>query len=117
MQPSARPAASARRASSPAPARRPDAARRAAERRIPGWLTHPALVSALIAFLLYLPSIGFDFVRDDHELIVRNAFLRRDGFLGRLLTSDFWASAAHGAPQWGPGGCLWVCWGGRELGW
>ncbi len=81
------------------------------------WMTHPALLSALIAFLLYLPSIGFDFVRDDHELIVRNAFLRRDGFLGRLLTSDFWASAGQGAHLWRPLVTLSFWIEGRAFGW
>jgi protein O-mannosyl-transferase len=118
VKPSARPATSARRASPPTSgARRPEVARRGAERRIPRWLTHPALLSALIALLLYLPSIGFDFVRDDHELIVRNAFLRRDGFLGRLLTSDFWASAAQGAHLWRPLVTFSFWLEGRMFGW
>ncbi len=62
----------------------------------------PELWVALIALALYLPSLGYEFVRDDHELIRANPFLRRDGWLVQLLTSDFWRASGRNSGMWRP---------------
>lgn len=52
--------------------------------------------------MLYLPSLGHGFVRDDVPLIVENATLRGTGGLGHLLASDFLASLGFTSGFWRP---------------
>ncbi len=65
-------------------------------------LTHPAVLPALAALAVHLPSVRFAFVRDDVPLIAENAIMRAPGALGRLLTGDFLASAGFTAGLWRP---------------
>lgn len=65
-------------------------------------LRHPALWSGLLAAALYLPALSAGFVRDDHELVEANAFLRDTGHLGRLMVSDFWEQAGGVSGLWRP---------------
>ncbi len=56
----------------------------------------PRIVMAgvlLLAALLYLPTLGFGFVYDDHWTLLANGFLRCPEDLGKLLGRD--AHAAH----------------------
>jgi protein O-mannosyl-transferase len=55
-----------------------------------------------VAFLLFLPALGGDFIRDDHFLIERHPFLRAGGWLGRLLLGDFWAPVSGATGMWRP---------------
>jgi len=52
--------------------------------------------------LAYLPSLSHGFVRDDHELIEGNGFLRAPQMLMQLLTTDFWESAGGTSGLWRP---------------
>ena len=79
--------------------RRGEAARPAARASV--W-SHPALGAALGALLLYLPALGYGFVRDDHDLIEKNAFLHGSRWFAKLLASDFWASAGGSSGLWRP---------------
>lgn len=51
----------------------------------PWWLQRAPLVAAAVAFLVYLPSLGGDFLYDDGNLIVRNPSIRDLGALGTVL--------------------------------
>ncbi len=113
MNPTHRPAGNSRRADSSSAGRTrrrggADANVRAARvaSAVPGdaraWWRHPAPWVALFAVALYAASVGYGFVRDDHELIRANPFLRRDGFLVRLLTSDFWRASGRNSGMWRP---------------
>jgi protein O-mannosyl-transferase len=90
----------------PDAARRPGTARGPAPRdgRTRRFWRHPALASALAAFVLYLPGLGARYVWDDHLLIEQNPLLRGGAGLVRALTSDFWsASGGSGASgMWRP---------------
>lgn len=101
---------SRRRSTPPAASARPTAARRAdraasapggASASGPLW-RHPAIGVALVAFLLYLPGLGGEFLRDDHFLIERHPFLRSGEWLPRLLLSDFWAPVSGATGMWRP---------------
>ena len=81
--------------------RGPASGRTAASAR-PGWWAHPALGSAVVALFLFLPVVRYGFVRDDRELFADNQFLRNPGYLGKLLTSDFWSSAGANSGLWRP---------------
>ena len=81
----------------PAPAGRPRPAAAAS-----GWWRHPALWVALLGVLLYAQSLHYGYVRDDHELIRANPFLRRSGWLAHLLTSDFWHVSGRNSGMWRP---------------
>ena len=61
-----------------------------------------AVGAALVAFLLYLPGLSGGFLRDDHFLIERHPYLRAEGWLGRLLLSDFWAPVSGATGMWRP---------------
>ncbi len=78
---------------------------------------HPAVGAALAAFLLYLPALGGDFVRDDHFLIERHPYLRAGGWLGRLLLGDFWAPVSGATGMWRPLVVLSYWLDGRCAGW
>jgi protein O-mannosyl-transferase len=78
---------------------------------------HPALGSALVALLLYLPSLGGGFLRDDHFLIERHPYLRAAGWLGRLLVADFWAPVSGATGMWRPLVVLSYWLDGRLAGW
>jgi len=82
----------------------------------PAW-AHPALIAALFAFLIYLPSLSGAFLRDDHFLIEHHPYLRAPGWLGRLLLSDFWGPVSRATGMWRPVVVLsyWV--DGRLGGW
>ena len=97
-----RPAGSSRRAIVSPGARAAHVIRAAGTDAGSGAWLHPALWAAVIALALYLPSVGYDFVRDDHELIRANPFLRRDGWLVQLLTSDFWRASGRNSGMWRP---------------
>jgi predicted Zn-dependent protease len=77
-----------------------------ASRSTPGagrrFWTHPALWSALAAVLLYLPTLRFGFVWDDHDLIEYNRLLSAPGGLAQLLLSDFWAGSDLHTGFWRP---------------
>lgn len=66
------------------------------------WWRHPALIAALVSFVLYLPGLGGDWLRDDHPLIARHPYLRADGWLLRLLGGDFWAPVLGATGMWRP---------------
>lgn len=63
---------------------------------------HPALMSALFALLLYLPTLRYGFVWDDRWLIETNPALRGGAGLGRLLLSDLWTPAGLSTGFWRP---------------
>jgi Flp pilus assembly protein TadD len=99
----------ARAASGPAPVRgaererpRPPAGGPAAGSRIAALARHPALGCAMVAFLVYLPGLEGGFLRDDHFLIERHPYLRSEGWLGRLLLSDFWSPVSGATGMWRP---------------
>jgi tetratricopeptide (TPR) repeat protein len=83
----------------------------------PAWWRHPALGSALVSLLFYLPTVRYGFVRDDHDLFATNPFMRNPGQLLHLLTSDFWSSTDAASGLWRPLITLsyWV--DGRLAGW
>jgi tetratricopeptide (TPR) repeat protein len=86
------PGSPASRAGPPAPGRR----------GISALLRHPALGSALLGFLVYVPGLSGGFLRDDHFLIERHPYLHAAGWLSRLLTSDFWAPVSGATGMWRP---------------
>ena len=51
------------------------------------WLVFGAV--ALVALLLYLPTLRYGFVWDDHDLILNNPFLSRANPI-QILTGEFW---------------------------
>ena len=93
--------ASGSSASAAGPAPRPGPAG-TARRGLPAVLRHPALGSALLGFLIYVPGLSGGFLRDDHFLIERHPYLRAAGWLGRLLSSDFWAPVSGATGMWRP---------------
>jgi hypothetical protein len=54
----------------------------------------------LAAFLIYIPSLTYDFIRDDHYQIVKNPQIQSWSYVGRLLTSDV-GRVAHSSPVLG----------------
>ena len=80
-----RPAGTSRRASAPRGERRaaPAASASPALPRLAAWCA-----PALLALLLFLPSLPYAFVWDDHGLIENNLLLRGTGGLLTLLRSD-----------------------------
>jgi hypothetical protein len=70
-----------------------------------------------LAFLLYLPTLGGGFLRDDHFLIERHPYLRAAGWLGRLLAADFWAPVSGATGMWRPLVVLSYWLDGRLAGW
>ena len=99
------PAGAAHHGRAPAPASRP------AMRGL------AAVVPALVALALHLPSVRFGFVRDDLPLIAENAMMRSPGTLGRLLGGDFLASAGFTGGLWRPLVLLSFWLEGRLAGW
>ena len=63
---------------------------------------HPAVLAGIAAALLYQGVRTLGFVRDDHDLIEANPYLRAGGWLGKLLTSDFWSSSGGASGLWRP---------------
>jgi tetratricopeptide (TPR) repeat protein len=59
------------------------------------------VVPALAVLLLYARSIGFMFVWDDLDLVVRNTALHESGW-AKLLLRDFWESTGGGTGMWRP---------------
>lgn len=56
---------------------------------------------ALVAFLIYLPTLGHEGVIDDRLLILENPYLRQAAGLRELWTQDLWeASAIHASAQY-----------------
>jgi hypothetical protein len=76
-----------------------------------------AIVSGAIACAVFLPSIAFDFVRDDRELLLDGSRLRAPGTLIHVLASDYWSVAGGESGLWRPCAAftLWV--DGRVSGW
>ncbi|HTM57338.1 MAG TPA: tetratricopeptide repeat protein [Candidatus Udaeobacter sp.] len=58
------------------------------------------IAGAVVALLLYLPSLQFQFVRDDHDLIEHNPVLSSGPV--RILTSDFWTTLQTHSGLWRP---------------
>ena len=106
MKRSRRPAA--RRAERPAGTKRPSTGRDSgfSQRVSPAggpWWRHPALGAALIGVLLYLSTVTFSYVWDDHPLIEQNLLLRGGASLLRQLGSDFWlTSGVNTSGFWRP---------------
>ena len=65
----------------------------------PPWVTW--LVPAAAALLLYARTLGYAFVWDDMDLVVRNAALQGADW-ARLLAQDFWRSTGGGTGMWRP---------------
>lgn len=65
-------------------------------------LRHPALWSALAAIALYLPTLGYGLVWDDHDLIENNTLMSAPGGLLRLMRSDFWVGSGQHSGFWRP---------------
>ena len=59
------------------------------------------LVPMLTALALYARTLGFAFVWDDFDLIVRNAALQGPDWTA-LLAQDFWQSTGGGTGMWRP---------------
>jgi tetratricopeptide (TPR) repeat protein len=59
------------------------------------------LVPALVALALYARTLGYAFVWDDLDLVVRNAALHGPDW-PRLLAQDFWQSTGGGTGMWRP---------------
>jgi len=76
-----------------------------------------AIVSGAIACAVFLPSIAFDFVRDDRELLLDGSRLRAPGTLLHVLASDYWSAAGGESGLWRPCAVftLWV--DGNLSGW
>lgn len=53
---------------------------------------------ALLAVVLYLPTLGYDFVWDDHSFLVSNASIRNLGGAWRFLTDESTASVHRDSP-------------------
>ena len=52
--------------------------------------------------LVYLATLRFSFVHDDHFLIELNPLVREGGNLGKLLVADFWAVTGESSGMWRP---------------
>ena len=65
------------------------------------WL-HPAVGAALLALLLYAPTLRSGYVRDDHWLIEDSAPLHSHGGFAQLMASDLWAPAGRQSGLWRP---------------
>ena len=104
MKSRGRPAGSSRRASSLSRPRARSAG--AWPGRWTRWTASPEgraiLLAAATAIGLHLPSLGYDFVRDDRQLVLENPSMRGPGGFGRLMGSDFWASAGGVSGLWRP---------------
>jgi tetratricopeptide (TPR) repeat protein len=61
----------------------------------------PVLAVAVLAFLLYLPTLGATFVWDDLDLIVRNRDLHAFEWW-KLATTDYWHATGGGTGMWRP---------------
>jgi tetratricopeptide (TPR) repeat protein len=62
-----------------------------------------AAVPALVALVLYAPSLSLGFVRDDHGLIEGHVALREGpAQVARALLSDFHAGTGGGSGKWRP---------------
>ena len=70
----------------------------AAAAGVPAWVW---AVPALVALALYARTLGFAFVWDDWDLVVRNAALRGPEWV-RTLAQDFWQSTGGGTGMWRP---------------
>ena len=88
------------RSAGPPAARRGPAARQDARARAPHTVL-ALVVPALAALLLYARTIGFTFVWDDLDLVVRNTALQESGW-AKLLLRDFWDSTGGGTGMWRP---------------
>ncbi len=67
------------------------------------WIAWWPLLPALGALLLYAPSLGLGFVRDDHGLVERNPALHGGpASVAQALVSDFHAGTGGGSGKWRP---------------
>jgi len=66
--------------------------------RAPAWMW---ALPALAAIALYARTLGFAFVWDDLDLIVRHTALQGPGW-ARTLVQDFWISTGGGTGMWRP---------------
>ena len=69
-----------------------------AHARAPAWVW---VLPALAAIALYARTLGFAFVWDDLDLIVRHTALQGPGW-ARTLVQDFWISTGGGTGMWRP---------------
>ena len=89
-----------RPAGPPAHRRGRPAASKESRTRAPG-IDPVLVVPALVALALYARTLGFAFVWDDLDLIVRNTELHGSGW-SALLLRDFWESTGGGTGMWRP---------------
>lgn len=86
----------------PAPRRAGRELRASVPRSAAAWPPLPALVSAALAILLYVPCVRYGFVWDDHYLFEHQLPLVPLRDLGHLLTSDFWMITGANTGFWRP---------------
>src|SRR3989442_4889262 len=79
------------------------------------WL--PGAAVALLAIALHLRTLGFEFVFDDLQLIVHNAFLREPWSPLTCFAHDFWHGTPFGAAYYRPLVAASLALNGRLLGW
>jgi protein O-mannosyl-transferase len=87
------------------------------------WWLLPAL---LLGILLYLNTLGGEFIYDDARQIVRNTLIQDSSQFWRALTSDVWAFKGSGeeaaSNYWRPSFVFWMilnfrCFGPQTFGW
>jgi protein O-mannosyl-transferase len=65
-------------------------------KRMGQWLP---LLPVVLAIFLYVPTLGYDFVYDDHWTVAGNPHLRVWPGLQRIFTSDIWGLTSYPAPS------------------
>lgn len=60
------------------------------------------LACPLLAILLYLPTLGHDFVFDDRAVIAQNPLMSTPGSLVRIVASPYWPDREHGRSLYRP---------------
>ena len=87
------------------------------------WWLLPAL---LLGILVYLNTLGGEFIYDDARQIVRNTLIQDSSQFWRALTSDVWAFKGSGeeavSNYWRPSFVFWMilnfrCFGVQTFGW
>ena len=69
------------------------------------WL--PGAITALLTFLVYLPSLAFQYVYDDVAIIVHNPTIRSWHFLPDYFTHDLWQNVQPATGYYRPLLLLW----------
>ena len=65
-------------------------------RSAPAWLL--PLAVAMVTFIVYIPSLGFDFVYDDYAQIVETKQLNSWRMIPHYFTGHVWAWKSPGTP-------------------